>query len=84
MFGHDGKPLYASGPNDTLDRSNSIIARLDAVCGKGNYNFLLGDFGSDDDSGAFFTGDELEAVGDSGDAPDEAPEADGNTGDAQV
>lgn len=83
VFGQEGKPLYASGPHDTLAKSNSIIARLDAVCGKGNYNFLLGVPGPGDDSGAFFTDDELDAGGDSGDAPDEALEADGNTGNAQ-
>ena len=83
VFGREGKPLYASGPHDTLAKSNSIIARLDAVCGEGNYHFLLGVPSTGDDSGAFFTEDELDAGGDSGDAPDEALEADDNTGDAQ-
>lgn len=60
-FRQDGKPLYVSGPKDTWTRSNAIIGQLDAVCGKGNYNFLLGAPSFDDDSEDFITDDELEA-----------------------
>ena len=61
VFGHEGKPLYVSGPYDTSARSNGIIARLHAVCGEGNYNFLVGDPGFDDDPGGFIADEELEA-----------------------
>ena len=40
--------------------ANSIIAQLDAVCGKNNYNFLLADPGFDDDSGDIIADEALE------------------------
>lgn len=83
VFGQEGKPLYISGPRDTSIKSDRIIARLDAVCGKGNYNFIVGVPDLGDDSEDCFTDNELEDGGDSEESLNDELEADGNTEDAQ-
>jgi hypothetical protein len=44
-FGHEGKPLFISGPYDNVD---AIIRQLDRTAGEGNYHFLIGLDGSPD------------------------------------
>jgi len=47
IFGKDGKPLYVSGPYDSVDR---IMAKLRRTAGDGNFDFLVG-FPEDEDFG---------------------------------
>ena len=75
VFGREGKPCYASGPHETIERSRAVIDRLEKACGKGNFHFIIGeplfDPGFDDDD---FDEDE--------DSEDEAREDDArNVGD---
>lgn len=50
-FGHDGKPFYVSGPNDTEAMTSFVIRTLKRTCGEGNFDYLvgLGGFGDMDD-----------------------------------
>ncbi len=40
-FGMEGKPYYVSGPNDSIERRQEILATLERTCGSGNYNFTV-------------------------------------------
>ncbi|MEA3349916.1 MAG: hypothetical protein U9Q82_04780 [Chloroflexota bacterium] len=40
-FGKDGKPFYASGPNDDERKINHIIRTLKRTAGEGNYDILI-------------------------------------------
>ena len=40
-FGKDGKPFYASGPYDTLDKSRRIIDTLTRRCGPDGFHAML-------------------------------------------
>jgi hypothetical protein len=40
-YGHDGKPLYVSGPHETATQVRSIIERLDRRLGPGNFDFMV-------------------------------------------
>ncbi len=42
QYGHEGKPLFVSGPNDTPARCKQIIETLHHRCGPGGFDFLLG------------------------------------------
>jgi hypothetical protein len=41
-FGKDGKPLYASGPYDSLEKSRRIIEILTERCGPDGFHYLVG------------------------------------------
>ena len=41
LFGKEGKPFYIAGPRDTPARSQQICSQLAAVCGEGNYHFMV-------------------------------------------
>jgi hypothetical protein len=41
-YGHEGKPLYVSGPNETPARAKAIVEQLRRCKGEGNYHFLVG------------------------------------------
>jgi hypothetical protein len=45
-FGKDGMPLYFSGPHDNVSR---ILMQLDKTAGPGNYHFVVGGPGDEDD-----------------------------------
>jgi hypothetical protein len=40
-FGKDGKPLFISGPNDTLERCNQIRDTLERSCGPGGFEYII-------------------------------------------
>ena len=40
-FGHDGKPLYVSGPRDTEARSRQIVETLNQRLGPGGFHYLV-------------------------------------------
>ena len=40
-FGKDGKPFYASGPHDTEERIQYILATLRAHCGNEGFDYLI-------------------------------------------
>ena len=40
-FGKDGKPLYISGPNETMADSKRIVGILDKKLGAGGFDYLL-------------------------------------------
>ena len=40
-FGKDGKPFYASGPYDTLDKSRRIIDTLTRRCGPDGFHYMV-------------------------------------------
>jgi hypothetical protein len=42
QYGHEGKPFYVSGPNDSPARSRQILARLEKHCGLDGFDFLIG------------------------------------------
>jgi hypothetical protein len=42
-FGSEGKPLYVSGPYDSLERSKEIIATLLERRGQDGFHYLVGD-----------------------------------------
>lgn len=58
-FGQEGKPFYFSGPRDSWQKSNAIIAQLEAACGKGNFHFTVAESIKGDVDG-FFSQDELD------------------------
>lgn len=41
--GNNGKPLYVSGPFDSITEINKIIATLEKNAGPGNYDIIIGD-----------------------------------------
>ena len=41
-FGHEGKPLYISGPHDSEARSRRIVAQLMARCGPDGAHYMIG------------------------------------------
>ena len=41
VYGHDGKPLYISGPNESPDQVRAIIEQLERRLGAGNFDFLV-------------------------------------------
>ncbi|MEI7898879.1 MAG: hypothetical protein WCK89_01405, partial [bacterium] len=41
-FGHDGKPLYVNGPNQSAKQSRQIIAHLSARLGPDGFHYLIG------------------------------------------
>jgi hypothetical protein len=41
-YGHEGKPLYISGPNETPARANAIVEQLRRHKGEGNFHFVMG------------------------------------------
>lgn len=47
-FGHHGKPLYITGPNDTEAMISFVIRTLTRTCGEGNFDYLVGIGGSGD------------------------------------
>jgi hypothetical protein len=47
-FGHDGKPFYISGPNDTEATISFVMRTLRRTCGEGNFVYLIGMGGSGD------------------------------------
>ncbi|MFV0266986.1 MAG: plasmid pRiA4b ORF-3 family protein [Draconibacterium sp.] len=57
--GHEGKPLYISGPFDSEVRSREIIAQLEKTAGPGNSNFISG-FDSIDEDDDFWDDDSLD------------------------
>ena len=40
-FGKDGKPFYVSGPYDSVERRQEILATLERTCGSGMYDFTV-------------------------------------------
>ena len=42
VFGHEGKPLYVSGPYDNELKINSVMKTLERTCGAGNFDYLVG------------------------------------------
>lgn len=44
-YGHDGKPLYIRGPNESLAQAKQIVTQLQKVCGDDNYHYLVGSDG---------------------------------------
>ena len=47
-FGHEGKPLYVAGPNDSEGMVSFVMRTLTRTCGEGNFDFLVGLGGSGD------------------------------------
>jgi hypothetical protein len=40
-FGSEGKPLFVSGPNDSLERSRQIISTLQHSCGPDGFHYMV-------------------------------------------
>jgi hypothetical protein len=40
-YGHDGKPFYISGPNDTAIKVQTILDQLQRRVGPGNFDYLV-------------------------------------------
>lgn len=40
-YGHEGKPLYVAGPDDSSETTDRIIRQLGVRCGEGNFNYLV-------------------------------------------
>ena len=40
-YGHDGKPLYVSGPHETATQVQSILNQLERRLGTGNFDYLV-------------------------------------------
>lgn len=40
-YGKQGAPFYVSGPNDSAERRQQIVATLERSCGAGNFHFLV-------------------------------------------
>ena len=40
-YGHEGKPFYVSGPNETLAQARAIVDQLDRRRGAGNFDYLV-------------------------------------------
>lgn len=41
-YGHEGKPLYVSGPNETPSEARAIVKQLERRLGAGNFHYLVG------------------------------------------
>jgi hypothetical protein len=41
VYGHDGKPLYVSGPHETATRVRAIVEQLQHRLGTGNFDYLV-------------------------------------------
>lgn len=41
VYGHNGKPFYISGPNESPDQVRAIIEQLKRRLGTGNFDFLV-------------------------------------------
>jgi hypothetical protein len=41
VFGQDGKPMFISGPNETLAKCKLIINLLHKKCGEGGYHYTI-------------------------------------------
>jgi len=41
-YGHDGKPFYVSGPNESSAKKKKIVEQLQERCGEGQYEFVVG------------------------------------------
>jgi hypothetical protein len=41
-YGHDGKPFYVAGPNDTPAKSRQIISLLEKQCGPDGFHYMVG------------------------------------------
>jgi hypothetical protein len=41
-YGHDGKPYYVSGPNDTPKKSRAIMDTLMKRCGPDGFHYMVG------------------------------------------
>jgi hypothetical protein len=41
VFGHEGKPHYVQGPNDSRQRVARILNALEARCGEGNFFYTI-------------------------------------------
>jgi hypothetical protein len=41
VFGRDGKPLYVSGPNDSIARSRAIVETLQKTCGPDGFHYII-------------------------------------------
>ncbi len=48
--GHNGTPMYVSGPSENKTRVNQIIAQLEKTAGSGNYTFVDGESNDYSDS----------------------------------
>jgi hypothetical protein len=42
VYGHEGKPLYISGPHETGQERCRIVEQLRRRCGEGNFHYLVG------------------------------------------
>jgi hypothetical protein len=40
-YGHEGKPFYISGPNETTSQAKAIVEKLRQRMGEGNFEFLI-------------------------------------------
>ncbi len=47
-FGHNGKPLYIQGPNDTPQRAEQVVALLRQKCGEDGFEYILAVMKPDD------------------------------------
>jgi hypothetical protein len=41
MYGHEGKPLYVQGPNDSPAFITRVLRALKVSCGPGGYHYLV-------------------------------------------
>ena len=41
-YGHDGKPFYVAGPNDTPGRSRQVMSVLEKQCGPDGFHYMVG------------------------------------------
>lgn len=41
VYGHQGKPLYVQGPNDSPAFARRVLTSLKAHCGEGNYHYMV-------------------------------------------
>ncbi len=51
-FGHDGKPFYISGPNDSPAFVKQVTETLEAACGKDGFHVMIGgpvEYGDEND-----------------------------------
>jgi hypothetical protein len=55
-FGHEGKPFYIQGPNESDARAQAIVRALERTCGADGYDYILAvgsdDFNAPDEEGA--------------------------------
>jgi len=41
-YGHEGKPFYIRGPNESTLQAKGIVEQLERRCGEGGFDFLVG------------------------------------------